>query len=334
MNKTFIGNIKIDKLRHLKNVEIEISKDELKHLIITGKNGCGKTSILDSIASFLKSLEDNQYQNLMNIEKDIDSTEKNISFFRSEQYLQEDKERQIQQSLSTINYYKSQKERYLNGVEIQLCNESSLQDRYDKGEFLLAYYNAKRNIEVLRPSNIEKIELNNKYGLKDTPSNLFIKYMLDLKTQQSFARNESDMNTVDEIQKWFDTFENSLQELMGDNSIEIKFNYKEYDFRIDQKGKEGFAFYELSDGYSAVLSILMDLMLRMEKNKGKEYDVEGIVLIDGIETHLHLELQKKILPFLTKFFPRVQFIVTTHSPFVLNSIESAVVYDLENRIKV
>ena len=64
------------------------------------------------------------------------------------------------------------------------------------------------------------------------------------------------------------------------------------------------------------------------------FDTEGIVLIDELETHLHIELQKKILPFLVEFFPNIQFIVTTHSPFVLNSIEDAVIYDLEKNIRI
>jgi predicted ATP-binding protein involved in virulence len=59
--------------------------------------------------------------------------------------------------------------------------------------------------------------------------------------------------------------------------------------------------------------------------------MQGLVLIDEIETHLHIDLQKKILPFLTSFFPKIQFIVTTHSPFVLTSIKDAVIYDLEHQ---
>jgi predicted ATP-binding protein involved in virulence len=53
-----------------------------------------------------------------------------------------------------------------------------------------------------------------------------------------------------------------------------------------------------------------------------------ICLIDEVETHLHIELQHKALPLLTTFFPNIQFIVTTHSPFVVNSIENCKVYDL------
>ena len=64
------------------------------------------------------------------------------------------------------------------------------------------------------------------------------------------------------------------------------------------------------------------------------YDVEGIVLIDELETHLHIELQKKILPFLTEFFPRIQFIITTHSPYILASVSNAKCYDLERNVEL
>ena len=92
----------------------------------------------------------------------------------------------------------------------------------------------------------------------------------------------------------------------------------------------------LSSGYASILDIVVDLMIRMEHqtNRHFQYDLPGIVLIDEIETHLHLELQKKILSFLTTLFPNIQFIVSTHSPFILNSLENAVIYDLEKKMLV
>ena len=83
---------------------------------------------------------------------------------------------------------------------------------------------------------------------------------------------------------------------------------------------------------------MSDLILRMDRNwllKGElsQYDAEGVVLIDELETHLHVELQRKILPFLTEFFPRIQFIITTHSAYILNSISNACIYDLEKQVR-
>lgn len=65
-----------------------------------------------------------------------------------------------------------------------------------------------------------------------------------------------------------------------------------------------------------------------------EFDMEGVVLVDEIETHLHLELQKKILPILTTLFPNIQFIITTHAPFILSSLDNTVIYDLQSRTLV
>ena len=81
---------------------------------------------------------------------------------------------------------------------------------------------------------------------------------------------------------------------------------------------------------------MVDLIIRMESQSGRKIDfsVEGIVLIDEIETHLHLELQRKILDLLTSIFPNIQFIMSTHSPFIINSVDNAVIYDLEKKILV
>jgi predicted ATP-binding protein involved in virulence len=75
-------------------------------------------------------------------------------------------------------------------------------------------------------------------------------------------------------------------------------------------------------------------MMRIEGAGYQNYDVPGIVLIDEVEQHLHVELQKKALPILTDMFPNIQFIVTTHSPFVISSLENAVIYDLKNRERI
>ncbi len=98
-------------------------------------------------------------------------------------------------------------------------------------------------------------------------------------------------------------------------------------------GREPFRLVDnqLSDGFSSVLQLVSELLLRMEAVTAGSYEVSGIVLIDEIETHLHIKLQKAILPFLTDFFPNIQFIVTTHSPFVLTSLNDAVVFDLESK---
>ncbi|HEX8315102.1 MAG TPA: AAA family ATPase, partial [Flavisolibacter sp.] len=53
MSEIFISKLKINKLRKLENISIELSKDIRKHLIITGKNGSGKTTLLLEVKRYL-----------------------------------------------------------------------------------------------------------------------------------------------------------------------------------------------------------------------------------------------------------------------------------------
>jgi predicted ATP-binding protein involved in virulence len=136
------------------------------------------------------------------------------------------------------------------------------------------------------------------------------------------------------IDDWFEKFESALRFLFDEKHLQLDFDRKNYNFNILLNNHQPFDFNTLSDGYSAIMSIITELILRMEGKSSKVYDLQGIVLIDEIEAHLHIDLQKKILPFLTSFFPKIQFIVTSHSPFVLTSVQDAVVYDLEKQIRI
>lgn len=114
------------------------------------------------------------------------------------------------------------------------------------------------------------------------------------------------------------------------------FDEDTFKFSIVMDGREPFDFNTLSSGYAAILDIVADLIIRMEKqiNRSFDFNIPGVVLIDEIETHLHLELQKNIMKLLTTVFPNIQFIVSSHSPFILNCLDNVVIYDLEKNMFV
>ncbi|MFV0268192.1 MAG: AAA family ATPase [Draconibacterium sp.] len=124
-----------------------------------------------------------------------------------------------------------------------------------------------------------------------------MKFIVDLKIQEALARNENHLDDADRIKLWFEDFTNMLSSIFEGDDVKLDFNYKNYTFRILQ-GEKVFGFNELSDGYSAIIDIIVDLILKMQDGSSlsQVYDKPGIVLIDEIETHLHLELQKAILP--------------------------------------
>ena len=134
------------------------------------------------------------------------------------------------------------------------------------------------------------------------------------------------------ITEWFNKFKVILRRLFNDEQLEITFNPRDYTFTMSDSQGKSFRFTQLPAGYRAALDIISGLIFKMQ-GKGQvnlSLDQEGIVLIDEVETHLHLSMQKEIMPILTTVFPNIQFIVSTHSPFVLSSVGNAEAIDLEN----
>lgn len=76
--------------------------------------------------------------------------------------------------------------------------------------------------------------------------------------------------------------------------------------------------FQLSSGELALISIFGEIIHQADNNVNNTplENIKGIVLIDEIEEHLHITLQKEILPKMFAMFPNVQFIVSSHSPFL------------------
>ena len=76
--------------------------------------------------------------------------------------------------------------------------------------------------------------------------------------------------------------------------------------------------FNLSSGELSLISLFGEIIRQADnlKNNTKLDDIQGIVLIDEVDKHLHIKLQKEILPKLFKLFPNIQFIVSSHSPFL------------------
>lgn len=77
----------------------------------------------------------------------------------------------------------------------------------------------------------------------------------------------------------------------------------------------------LSLGELILLNLFVNIIRHSDNLPKEANELQGIVIIDEIDVHLHTNLQNKVLPELIKMFPKIQFIITTHSPLFILGLE-------------
>lgn len=332
MEQVFLTDIEIKKVRHLENISIPLDKEKRKHLILTGKNGSGKTSVLEALVNFFLYVTSGSYYSIEEVNSRYKENCDRLNRLKRQKDSDE-KFAEINKIEKSMRVWERDFQIWNQGAVANVNAVSFLQNKYKQGNFILAYYKDEREFQVEKYRNIEKIQFQDQYSITDNPGAKLTKYLVDLKATQAFTK---DHEKSGKIEKWFDAFEDILRTIFDDDHLKLNFNDETFQFSICESGREPFDFNTMSRGYAAILDIINDLIMRMEAKSGlrTEFDMEGIVLVDEMETHLHLELQKKILPVLTTLFPNLQFIITTHSPFILSSLDHAVIFDLENKTLV
>ncbi len=125
--------------------------------------------------------------------------------------------------------------------------------------------------------------------------------------------------------------ENAIREALGENGCGIISDVvvrpkQGYVYFIFTDGRE-VRFEDLSDGYLRLVNTVMDLAFRCSILNRPLYGLdackltEGVVCIDEIDDHLHPSLQARVIKALQRTFPKVQFIISTHAPMVMTSVE-------------
>jgi predicted ATP-binding protein involved in virulence len=328
-NFPYITNIHVKDCYAVKDLEIPLKDHKpFSHLILTGKNGSGKTSILrvidELMTSFLKWTK-NIIEKNTDKSQSSDTVGKKIIDVGHLLFDALKKNQDIEKKIRVT---------FLKDDNFPEIKEDELKT------FFYSFLATDRHTRIM--ANVENPSTDQDFWEaidKDSPSSFFVnrfkQYLVNQKIAQAFAQINNNKKDVEERQSFLDNFQELLRKVLEDNALELIFEDKKYNFYIKLSDGRKQDFNTLSDGFSAFVSILMDLLIRVDLVRKQvedfSYNPCGIVLIDEPETHLHLELQYQVLPILTTFFPNIQFIVATHSPAVISSIPNATIFDLTDR---
>ena len=303
----YIQAIQINDCFAIKDTHIQIFEkgEEFRHLILTGKNGSGKTTILNEINSLLQSIR--VYYPTRHNNLDENFWLKNSSKRIETQFSHRIDEISKNNKNHIFSLFKATRIIHVQDVTSPIKEDEIIRN-------------------VLGPGPVHSSQ---------TFSNYFKHYLVNKKIAQAFLTIKRDEIGSRIIEDFFTNIESTLKEIFRDDSLKLKFIEESYDFKIIYGDNQIIGFDQLSSGFSALLDIISELIVQTDLIRKSEsdftYNPLGIVLIDEPENHAHLAMQEQILPLLTTLFPKVQFIVATHSPAVIASIKNATVFDLSSK---
>lgn len=349
----YLKKVSLHNFKCYEDLEVEFDKNLT---VLVGTNGAGKTSILESAAIAVSSM----FVKMDGLKgRGIDKMHARLKTYHvgSTKDVQPQYPVSVSASMQTMNKELKWK-RALNSssgnttiVDAKDIIELGIQLQEDlrNGDTALilpviAYYGTGRMWDYHREKQTDVFETNNRLNgyIDCVDGTANIKLMLNWfrkMTIQKYQNLELGAGEIPELTAVCSAMEVCYKKITKNKDIKIQYNMGTAELEAVFKDENGdwmrIPVNQLSDGYKSTISLVADIAYRMAvlnpqllDNICKETD--GIVLIDEVDLHLHPAWQENILSDLQEIFPRVQFIVTTHAPAVINTVEKQHIRILSN----
>jgi predicted ATP-binding protein involved in virulence len=329
-----LRKLSLENFRGFDKLEIALQADLT---VLIGKNGSGKTAILDSIAKLLTDFENKIRTNGATEKKELrkvfevldikTGTQKStntlfLSFANKEFAWKISFSKQYAQSLPHHDHLNELIERFYCQEEFNLP--------------LMVYYpasNAPVNaIDFKNASDDFDTSVWTTYdGALDNNAFDFINFFNWYKWQENIEKQLGKnpiINVVRDAIYQILNFENQQF-----NQLSINWLNNPNGEMIIQKDENPLNINQLSSGEKTLLTLVADLARRLAlANPHRKNPLlgNGVILIDEVDLHLHPRWQRAVIPQLQKTFPNCQLIVTTHSPLVLSQVSPQNVVILED----
>lgn len=370
INNIFIENMgAIEKLQLTSSQLIKADKNP-KTLILVGKNGTGKTTLLSSIVDSLYELSNSAFSDILpknghgyryfrisgasNIRVGASYAFAYIDYKNTDSHRYEYIEKNGQISSSGLI------EKTQNLLSINISNEDGnfkeITDTTKNSEFKKDFssnsycYFPSDRYELPYWLNRETIKQNEQFvdikrfsdkldreilvrrsidDIKQWILDVFLDSRADLVFEGQSVSTKISTNTLRLLKQSIENIENIISKIVQtDISIDLNFRGQGHSRIKLVERSSGNIFSPTLDNLSAGQSTLLGIFATIIKYSDRGHiaksielnEIQGIVIIDEVDLHLHIELQYQVLPQLIQLFPKVQFILTTHSPFLLAGI--------------
>jgi len=306
-------------------------KDKAEIHIFTGQNGSGKSTILMALASAFdyfgtvnklpgSNSFNKRFKNLQqsNVYVELDSAK--VLVYRS---------RMIGADTLTKTHFDKEFITYENSLD------SSSLYKYDYAVFAFSGYRqiqSERVEAIYEPKEFNPLSQSLEF-VKDysRENQITINQLIANNISKSAIEKGRNKRKSEKFAKVLSSIEQAVFEITG---WKVRFDLQTEPINLVTKMKgEELDFDVLPDGLRSLISWIADLAGRVDLLKWQDdlpiFEKNLILLLDEIEVHLHPAWQRKVLPVVQKLFKNSQIFVSTHSPFVVNSIDDAWVYELK-----
>jgi uridine kinase len=155
--EVFVSELRINKVRHLHDLNIPLSSQERKHLIITGKNGSGKTSLLNELSSFFSKTIKEGLIRLDSLEGIYSKTEIRLEQLRNQEKEDRNNNEQIIQTEENLRKFKEQINSW-GGIRVSFNDKNTFSRLLNEELFLFAFFPASRKLEMDKVSGPQKLD--------------------------------------------------------------------------------------------------------------------------------------------------------------------------------
>lgn len=296
-------------------IKFQNANDELKNrpeVIITGENGTGKSIVIDAIRGLLSSYP---------IERDIVA---NHTDFKIRLLIESDKKELM--LFESTQFVPGNKNHFFTQIEAASSQRSDRDNLF----FFADYWGPNISTDTFNIPHLSPVKTDIKMKdlmeqmVQNSAINSFICYI-------DYLRGSEDHTEQELGEHIYRLISDIISDCIGEGRF-ASVSRKHLMPQVVVYGKQ-ITIEKLSLGNQLLLTHLVRTLYKMYcfcEKKGIKLEelnkISGILLIDEVENHLHPKWQKRVVGLIHKYFPNLQLIMTTHSPFVVSSVESPKVF--------